>query len=657
KGVIQATGRLEKALQGSSAKLDGYLWVLTGRATERLRGYVAALRKHVRGIEANTDFQVTARELEHPNRLLRMGLTTPERLRAALRAYMGVRGELDEPDATTEAERDLIRVKVPGFFPTPPRIVKQMLDRAGIEDGDLVLEPSAGKGDIADAIRSAHPGATLHVVEQLSTLRDILQKKGHELVGRDFLDYAPGSVYDVVVMNPPFGRRKDAVHVRHAYGMLKPGGVLVAVMSRGTFFRKQEKPFRDWLEGKDPDTIQLPDDAFKSSFRPTSVRTSLLVLEKPSSTSEPPKPQAGFVLHWNGFKAKLDGKAWHLDGAWFVTAELQEGPKEGQTVYLARDSYPGATDVIEQSEERAEKSRVWVAKAEARKSIKTEQQAENALETGKVYSAFIHTLHTDPARFQPRGQAFSVESALRVAREFDPNLMEPVVVWRDEAKGKDYVLAGHSRLQGFRWRRDGNASYGIEPDTSVQRIPVRYFDGDEEEAIRFAAVENDKGTSLTNLERAGYLRTLRGAGESESAIKEESSKLYKRNGSTVYALSFLNPAGKAATTLHQFQGNATGEARDAETMAVWVGKLRARYVSVGFTDQHEREVYDLLLANYKTRGRRFSSYNAFLDYVRGFLESRMMMGQLEAGPINFGQASTKSPQERAVDEEVRRAER
>lgn len=291
---------------------------------------------------------------------------------------------------------------------------------------------------------------------------------------------------------------------------------------------------------------------------------------------------------------------------------------------------------------------------ERRAQLTEEVKKESA---GKVFDVRLDSIHTDPARFQPRGHAYSVESALRVARDFDPNLMEPVVLWHDQAREKDYVLAGHSRLQGFRWRRDGNADYAILPDATVERIPARYFDGDEEEAIRFAAVENDKGTSLTNLERAGYLRTLRGAGESESAIKEESSKLYKRNGSTVYALSFLNAAGKAATTLHQFQGNATGEARDAETMAVWVGKLRSRYMSAGFTDQHEREVYDLLLANYKTRGRRFSSYNAFLDYVRGFLESRMMMGQLEAGPINFGQASTKSPQERAVDEEVRRAER
>src|SRR3546814_19124442 len=40
--------------------------------------------------------------------------------------------------------------------------------------------------------------------------------------------YAP---FDAVIMNPPFDRGRDCDHVRHALAFLKPGGVLVAIMS------------------------------------------------------------------------------------------------------------------------------------------------------------------------------------------------------------------------------------------------------------------------------------------------------------------------------------------------------------------------------------------------------------------------------------------
>lgn len=48
-------------------------------------------------------------------------------------------------------EDDLRFTDIPGFFPTPPAVIERMLEAAEIEPGHLVLEPSAGKGDLADA--------------------------------------------------------------------------------------------------------------------------------------------------------------------------------------------------------------------------------------------------------------------------------------------------------------------------------------------------------------------------------------------------------------------------------------------------------------------------------------------------------------------------
>ena len=174
-------------------------------------------------------------------------------------------------------------------------------------------------------------------------------------------------------------------------------------------------------------------------------------------------------------------------------------------------------------------------------------------------------LRTDPARFQPRGAAFSEDSARRVAEEFDANLFEPVVVWEDPADGHPYVLAGHSRYEGFLRRQ--------KADPDVTTIPARHFEGDEAAAKRFAATENDKGTALANHERASYLREMREGGAAVADVEKEAKRLYKRDAATVLALSYLDPSGPALDALRALPAG-TDDARDAETMAVWVGKTR-----------------------------------------------------------------------------------
>ncbi len=53
-----------------------------------------------------------------------------------------------------------------------------MLDVADIKPGDAVLEPSAGKGDIVEAVKEAEPGATINALEINSELATILRGKG-----------------------------------------------------------------------------------------------------------------------------------------------------------------------------------------------------------------------------------------------------------------------------------------------------------------------------------------------------------------------------------------------------------------------------------------------------------------------------------------------
>jgi len=168
--------------------------------------------------------------------------------------------------------------QIPGFFPTPKELVKQMLDLAQIVDWDHVLEPSAGSGSIADAVREAHPGISLDVVEIAPLLRELLEAKGHNLVGRDFLEVR--GRWDKIVMNPPFERMQDVDHVRHAYGLLAPEGRLVNIVSNSPFFHssKKAKEFMEWLDDVCYMRIELTPGAFAPY---TNVSAHIIVLDKP----------------------------------------------------------------------------------------------------------------------------------------------------------------------------------------------------------------------------------------------------------------------------------------------------------------------------------------------------------------------------------------
>jgi inorganic pyrophosphatase len=221
--------------------------------------------------------------IKERDRLARMGITTEAELRVALREFLTYRGEKLKADPVKEVERSLAGRKIDGYFPTPKVTVEKMLAEADIESGMSVLEPSAGKGNIADIIKEEHPNAEIEAVEPVPELRSILEAKGYSIVGRDFLEH--DGEYDRIVMNPPFEKRQDVAHVRHAFELLKPGGRIVAIMSEGPFFGqdKTATEFRGWLDEVGW-SEKLPEGSFKSSERPTGVATRMVVIDKPENS-------------------------------------------------------------------------------------------------------------------------------------------------------------------------------------------------------------------------------------------------------------------------------------------------------------------------------------------------------------------------------------
>lgn len=282
-------------------------------------------------------------------RLEGMGIYTGSEYRAALREFADLQQAMATPDKIKQMERAMIGRRSDGldFFPTSEAVVDSMLEAAEIAEGMGVLEPSAGMGHIADAIREK-TGVEPDVVELSGERRELLQAKGYHLAGDDFMAMQPRtfytfgdifqapdgtkgimrggrawsgraslhainedgsegkmlgwydrddltgieqrgswSGYDRIVMNPPFSKGRDIQHVQHAYSLLKPGGRLVAIMGEGAFFQSNSaaEGFRAWLDDLGATSERLPENSFMDAALPvnTAVNARMVVIDKPAT--------------------------------------------------------------------------------------------------------------------------------------------------------------------------------------------------------------------------------------------------------------------------------------------------------------------------------------------------------------------------------------
>lgn len=229
-------------------------------------------------------------QIKNLERMQNIGLTSDYLLRMALRelgelsAGNGESEEEKQAREMKEIERSFIGKKIDGFFPTPPDLIETMFSMARVFEGETVLEPSAGLGHIAEAIRGEYPENELDVVEVNYALCEALEKKKFQAFNMDFLQVEEVS-YDVIFMNPPFEKHQDIDHVMHAYSLLKKGGRIVAVMAGNKKNSQQAKvnDFVEFVEDHGGYIIDNEAGAFKSAFRSTSVNTVTVYLEKPNN--------------------------------------------------------------------------------------------------------------------------------------------------------------------------------------------------------------------------------------------------------------------------------------------------------------------------------------------------------------------------------------
>jgi hypothetical protein len=387
--------------------------------------------------------------LEKRQRLQRMGIQTPAEYRSALRELVDLREAAPAPDRVKELERSMVGRQNDGldFFPTGGATVESAVDAADIQPGMEVLEPSAGWGHIADYIRE-QIGVEPDVVELSGKRRELLDAKGYNLVGSDFMEFA-GKQYDRIVMNPPFSDGRDIQHVQHAFSLLKPGGRLVAIMSESAFFQsnKRAQSFREWLDSMGATNEKLPEGAFMDPSLPvnTSAVARMVVVEKPAASG----PQGEPVFRRGQDDAMEAGRVLYTTSAESPPVRglsLEEAQQAVQQA-LAGFRSPPPIDIVARSEELgvdAPEGVMGVTRVKERRIVIVAGSHRSA--DAVVETLFHEMFHLGLRNVLPG--ANYVQSMLDLAKR-DPRVQEYANAWKrdsSDAPQQLQVLRG----QGYR---------------------------------------------------------------------------------------------------------------------------------------------------------------------------------------------------------------
>lgn len=230
-----------------------------------------------------------------------------------------------------------------GFYPTPPDIAEKMLRHIDWDKTVSVLEPSAGKGNLVDAIiRKVYArrggsywkgitGATVDCIERDEHLRSIIEheycgprcaelsRKAREIsnvsyrdqteqmkslhaqydrerrileatpvhvVSDDFLLFTTHKHYDAIIMNPPFENGDE--HLMHALDIIDNGGVVVCLLNAETIrnpYTNIRKVLADRLNKYNAE-IEYISDGFAHAERKTNVEIALVTVHVPEKKRE-----------------------------------------------------------------------------------------------------------------------------------------------------------------------------------------------------------------------------------------------------------------------------------------------------------------------------------------------------------------------------------
>lgn len=167
------------------------------------------------------------------------------------------------------------------FYPTPANVIEMM----GIDcAGKVVLEPSAGKGDLIDWMKSNGAKEVL-ACEINKDLIKIVERKAR-VIGSDFMKITADKIghVDMIVMNPPFSA--DDRHMIHAWEIAPDGCEIISLCNWetvGHVYNRNGRILQNLIS--DYGTSENLGNCFEDAERKTRVEVGLVKLYKPRNGS------------------------------------------------------------------------------------------------------------------------------------------------------------------------------------------------------------------------------------------------------------------------------------------------------------------------------------------------------------------------------------
>ena len=177
------------------------------------------------------------------------------------------------------------------FYPTPKNLIDKMLDGLEWKMIHTILEPSAGKGNIVEALREKQKfnnkwyttiKLDIDCIESDENLRAVLKEKNIRVVHDDFLTYDTMKEYDLIVMNPPFSN--GCKHLLKALELQqRNGGAVVCLLNAETLKNEcnNERIMLNRMLREYNADIQYIQDAFVDAERKTDVEVALVKVKLP----------------------------------------------------------------------------------------------------------------------------------------------------------------------------------------------------------------------------------------------------------------------------------------------------------------------------------------------------------------------------------------
>lgn len=125
-------------------------------------------------------------------------------------------------------------IRTPDIVFTPEEIALFLAKKLKLEPFVRVLEPSAGVGSLALAVREMAPTSRITLVEMHSEFIPKLRARGFSDIREgNFLNFRLNEgepKFDRISMNPPFSKSQVITHVKHAYPLLATRGKLACIL-------------------------------------------------------------------------------------------------------------------------------------------------------------------------------------------------------------------------------------------------------------------------------------------------------------------------------------------------------------------------------------------------------------------------------------------